>query len=93
MLLCARYLSPPFSTTEVRRVMERSPALQRDDRIRLVSILDPYRYVQEADRALLRGDREQARSLISQAYQAFDLCAAGCEQAKTRDRGSLERNS
>ena len=73
--------------------MERSPALQRGARPTLVSILDPYRYVREADQGLARGDRDQARSLIAQAYLAFDLCAAGCEQAKTRDRGSWGRNS
>lgn len=73
--------------------MERSLALKRGERSRIISILDPHRYVREADQALARGDRDQARTLIAHAYLAFDLCVAGCEQARARDRGSLERNS
>jgi hypothetical protein len=73
--------------------MERSPTVKRGVGLTLVSILDPYRYVREADQALARGDQEQARALIAQAYLAFDLCAAGCEQARARDRGWSERNS
>jgi hypothetical protein len=73
--------------------MEHSPALKRGERTVLVSLLDPFRYVREADRALERGDRDHARTLIAQAYFAFDLCAAGCEQARARDRGLSERNN
>jgi hypothetical protein len=73
--------------------MEHFPALERGERTILVSLLDPYHYVLEADRALARGHRDQARALIAQAYLAFDLCAAGCEQARARDRESSERNS
>ena len=73
--------------------MEHSPGLKRGERTVLVSLLDPFRYVCEAERALARGDREQAQTLIARAYFAFDLCAAGCEQARARDRGLLERNN
>jgi hypothetical protein len=73
--------------------MEHSPALKRGERTVLVSLLDPFRYACEAERALARGDREQARILIAQAYFAFDLCAAACEQARARDRALLERNN
>ena len=73
--------------------MEHSPDLKRGVSTMLLSILDPYRYVCEADRALACGDRGHALALIEQAYLAFDLCAAGCEQARARDRASWERNS
>jgi hypothetical protein len=73
--------------------MEPSPALKRGERTVLVSLLDPFLYVREADRALARGDRDHAQNLIAQAYFAFDLCAAGCEQARVRDRVSSERSN
>jgi hypothetical protein len=73
--------------------MEHSPALKRGERTVLVSLLDPILYVREADLALTRGDRDLARTLIAQAYFAFDLCAAGCEQARARDRESSERSN
>jgi hypothetical protein len=79
--------------TEGTRVMERISTLKRGDRTILVSLLEPYHYVREADRALARGDRDHARTLIAQAYMAFDLCAAGCEQARLRDRESWERSN
>jgi hypothetical protein len=68
---------PVILATEGTRVMERFPTFKRGDRTMLVSLLDPYRYVREADRALERGDSDHARALIAQAYLAFDLCAAG----------------
>ncbi len=73
--------------------MQRFPTFKRGDRTMLVSLLDPYRYVREADRALERGDSDHARALIAQAYLAFDLCAAGCEQARARDKELWERNN
>jgi hypothetical protein len=73
--------------------MEHSPALKRGGSTVLVSLLDPFRYVREADQALADGDRDRAQILIVRAYFAFDLCAADCEQARARDRESSERNS
>jgi hypothetical protein len=46
------------------------------ERARLASLLDPHRYLREADMALLYGSREDAVALIAQAYLAFDLRAA-----------------
>ena len=73
--------------------MEHSPALKRGGSTLLVSLLEPFRYVREADRAVARGDLDGARTLIARAYFAFDLCAAGCEQARVQDTESRERNS
>jgi hypothetical protein len=73
--------------------MAHSPALKRSGSTVLVSLLDPFRYVREADQALADGDRDRAQTLIARAYFAFDLCAAGCEHARARDRESSERNS
>jgi hypothetical protein len=42
--------------------------------------VDPCRYVREADLALRSGRREEAVSLIGQAYLAFDLVRADCER-------------
>ena len=57
------------------------------------SLLDPCRYVREADEALEDGDREAALVLIARAYFAFDLCSAGCEFVRAWGRGSSERNN
>jgi hypothetical protein len=46
------------------------------ERTRLASLLDPHRYLREADLALLYGSRDDAVALIAQAYLAFDLRAA-----------------
>jgi hypothetical protein len=73
--------------------MEHSPALKRNGSTLLVSLLEPFRYVREADIALAQGDRDRAQTLIARAYFAFDLCAAGCEQARARDRESPERSN
>lgn len=73
--------------------MEHSPALKRGGSTLLVSLLEPFRYVREADRAVARGDLDRARTLIARAYFAFDLCAADCEHARARDTESSERNS
>jgi hypothetical protein len=71
--------------------MERLAAAKHGERVRLPFLLDPCRYVHEADQARQRGDHEAAVALIAQAYLAFDLCSAGCEHA--RGRGLSERNS
>jgi hypothetical protein len=80
-------------TTKGTGVMERSPTFKRGGRSMLVSLLDPHHYVREADQALARGDGDHARTLIAQAYLAFDLCEAGCEQPSAMDRESWERNN
>ena len=46
------------------------------EQTRLASLLDPHRYLREADLALLYGSRDDAVALIAQAYLAFDLRAA-----------------
>lgn len=46
------------------------------ERVSLASLLDPHRYLREADLALLYGSRDDAVALIAQAYLAFDLLAA-----------------
>ena len=58
-----------------------------------VPLLDPCRYVREADQAMEDGDREQAVSLIRQAFLAFDLCSNWCRQVKRSGRDPRERNS
>lgn len=55
--------------------------------------LDPCRYVREADLALLSGRREEAVSLIAQAYLAFDLVRADCERFMAADRVWSGRSS
>ena len=55
--------------------------------------LDPCRYAREADEALARGDRRAAAALIEQAFLAFDLCAASCEQVRRLGRACWERSS
>jgi len=45
---------------------------------RLLTLLDPYRYVLAADDALRDGKREDAVALIAQAYLAFDVLSADC---------------
>ena len=42
------------------------------------AMLDPQRYVRQADMALLYGSRDEAIALIAQAYLAFDLLAVRC---------------
>ncbi len=54
------------------------------------SQLDPWRYGREADEALARGDRREAAVLIEQAFLAFDLCAATCEQVRRLGRACWE---
>ncbi|HET7880591.1 MAG TPA: hypothetical protein VFL55_06865 [Acetobacteraceae bacterium] len=48
--------------------------------------LNPYRYVQKADLALLYGSRDDAVELIAQAYLAFDLVLLNA--AAIRERSS-----
>jgi hypothetical protein len=69
--------------------MERSAIVKQVHRCRF----DPCRYVYEADQAVALGDRDKARAMIDHAYLAFDLCAAGCEQARARGTESWERSS
>ncbi len=44
-----------------------------------LSAVDPCRYVRQADLALLYGSREEAVAMIAQAYLAFDLVLADCD--------------
>ena len=55
--------------------------------------LDPCHYVREADRALADGNHDLAVALVSQAYLAFDLCAASCEHARAWDKVSSGKRS
>lgn len=73
--------------------MKRFAALQHAGRSGAAPLLDPCRYVRAADRAIACGDHDEACGLIAQAYLAFDLCAAGCLQARAWDRELSERNS
>jgi hypothetical protein len=43
------------------------------------SSVDPCRYARQADLALLDGSREEAMAMIAQAYLAFDLVRANCD--------------
>jgi hypothetical protein len=58
-----------------------------------VSPLDPARYVRQADLALIDGNRDEAVALIAQAYIAFDLALAECEQITGWGTVSSEKNS
>ena len=55
--------------------------------------LDPCHYVREADLALLYGSRELAVALIAQAYLAFDLMLADCDQVTGLGRAWPGRSS
>ena len=55
--------------------------------------VDPCRYVREADLALLGGMREAAAALVAQAYLAFDIARADCEQLRISGRACPGRNS
>ena len=57
------------------------------------TLLDPQRYLREADLAMLYGNREEVIALIAQAYLAFDLMVADCHSLNHHDRGYSERNS
>jgi hypothetical protein len=57
------------------------------------SVLDPGRYVREADLALLYGSREEAVALIAKAYLAFDLVLADGGEITVRRRVWPGRNS
>ena len=73
--------------------MKLSAVAKHGDGARRPSLLDPCRYVHEADQALQRGDPVAALALIARAYLAFDLCSAGCEYARAWGKGSPGRNS
>jgi hypothetical protein len=73
--------------------MERLLGLRHGGGARRAPLLDPCRYVREADRALAVGDLSGAVALIAQAYLAFDLCSTDCRLAKVWGRASSERNS
>jgi hypothetical protein len=73
--------------------MERFEAVKHGVTTRPGSLVDPCRYLREADEALRCGDRAAALGLISKAYLAFDLCSAGCRYARAPGRVSRERNS
>jgi hypothetical protein len=73
--------------------MERLTGLRNGNTTRPGPLLDPCRFVREADQALAIGDRGQARDLIAQAYLAFDLCSAGCRYAKAWGRALPGKNS
>ena len=57
------------------------------------TLLDPQRYLREADHALLYGSREDVTALIAQAYLAFDLVAAECRSLNHQDMVHPEKNS
>jgi hypothetical protein len=57
------------------------------------TMIDPYRYACEADRALARGDRNSALVLLDQAFLAYDLCGADCEQVRALGRACGARSS
>jgi hypothetical protein len=59
----------------------------------VAALLDPQRYLLEADLALLYGSREDVIALIAQAYLAFDLLAAECHQVNRPGTAISERNS
>lgn len=59
----------------------------------VATLLDPQRYLREADLALLYGSREDVIALIAQAYLAFDLMAAECHSLNCQDTEHSERNS
>ena len=58
-------------------VMQRLPDLATN--LAQLSAVDPCRYVRQADLALLYGSREEAVAMIAQAYLAFDLVLANCD--------------
>jgi hypothetical protein len=73
--------------------MERLADLRHGTTSKPGPLLDPCRYVREADRALASGNRDQARDLIAQAYLAFDLCSASCPHAKAWGTGLSGKSS
>jgi hypothetical protein len=58
-----------------------------------LSAPDPCGYVRQADLALLYGSREEAVALIAQAYLAFDLVLADCDEITGSGRGWPGRSS
>lgn len=76
--------------------MEYPPASgdgQSADQSSPATLLDPQRYLREADLALLYGSREDVIALIAQAYLAFDLVAAECQSLSHEDMVHSEKNS
>lgn len=63
------------------------------DQPSVATLLDPQRYLREADLALLYGSREDVIALIAQAYLAFDLAAAECHTLNRPDTARSERSS
>jgi hypothetical protein len=56
--------------------MQHPPAPDREEEAShasVASLLDPQRYLREADRALANGHRDDAIALVAKAYLAFDL--------------------
>ena len=66
-----------YFVTEGPHVMHRLPDLATNPA--QLSAADPCRYVSQADLALLYGSREEAAAMIAQAYLAFDLALANCD--------------
>jgi hypothetical protein len=58
---------------------------------RMIALLDPCRYVREAELAIANGDREKAIELVQRVYLAFDLCATWCHALRRTD--PPERNN
>ena len=59
----------------------------------VMPLLDPCRYIREADEAMVTGDRDRVVALIRQAYLAFDLCSSWCEHARAWGKDLTERSS
>ena len=82
------------SEGEIR--MQPSPVSDCDQEARcdaIVSLLDPQRYVREADCALTNGRRDDSIALIAQAYLAFDLLNPGCGVTTRSAQAKPERSS
>jgi hypothetical protein len=58
------------------------------NRSSVAALLDPHRYLRDADLAMLYGSREDAIALIAQAYLAFDLLTADCGRFNSEDKES-----